>query len=193
MILKLIAVIVIAYLAGSVNFAILMFKLLGKEDPRTMFSGNPGTVNVYRQAGIPWAALVLLLDMGRAVGVAALAYYFIPAEYLSIVAFFLVLGNRYPCFHGFTGGKGVANYLGFTAFLSPLTAGISCLVWITIYGIVRITFIPSFLMVLTLGAGSVYAVSRDPVFIAGAAVTVFFVMVNHRKNVVELIQKQSNP
>ncbi len=188
MIVKLLLLIVIAYLAGSVNFAILLFSILGKEDPRSRFSGNPGTVNVYRQAGIPWAVLVLLLDMGRAVGVAALAYYLLPVEYVSPVAFFLILGNRFPCFHRFSGGKGVANFLGFTAFLSPLSAAISCLVWISVYGIARVTFVPSFLMVLALGGGSVYFVSRDPVFIAGMAVTALFIMVNHSRNVREFVK-----
>ncbi|MCK7514470.1 MAG: glycerol-3-phosphate acyltransferase [Desulfobacterales bacterium] len=41
----------LAYVAGSINFAIIVLGLLGKEDPRTKFSGNAGTTNVYRQAG----------------------------------------------------------------------------------------------------------------------------------------------
>ncbi|MBF0100353.1 MAG: glycerol-3-phosphate acyltransferase, partial [Desulfobacterales bacterium] len=45
----------IAYLLGSVNFSILLFKLMGKTDPRKQFSGNAGVVNVYRQSGIMWA------------------------------------------------------------------------------------------------------------------------------------------
>ena len=61
-----------AYLAGSINFAILLFRLIGKDDPRMHFSGNAGVTNVYRQAGWPLAALVLILDMGRAMGVALL-------------------------------------------------------------------------------------------------------------------------
>jgi glycerol-3-phosphate acyltransferase PlsY len=62
-----------AYLAGSINFAILLFRLLGKDDPRTRFSGNAGVTNVYRQAGWPLAAMVLVLDVGRAMVVALLA------------------------------------------------------------------------------------------------------------------------
>ncbi|HOO41495.1 MAG TPA: glycerol-3-phosphate acyltransferase, partial [Syntrophales bacterium] len=54
-----------AYLAGSVNFAIILFAVLGKGDPRSGFSGNAGATNVRRQAGLGWAALVLLLDLIR--------------------------------------------------------------------------------------------------------------------------------
>jgi glycerol-3-phosphate acyltransferase PlsY len=64
---KIILTYLFAYLAGSVNFAIIFLKLAGKADPRLNFSGNAGTTNVYRQAGILWAAVVFLLDIGRAI------------------------------------------------------------------------------------------------------------------------------
>ena len=63
----------IAYLAGSVNFSILVFKITQKGDPRDSFSGNPGMTNVFRQSGFVMAAMVLLLDMARSMVVAILA------------------------------------------------------------------------------------------------------------------------
>ena len=111
---------VIAYLAGSINFAILIFKIFGKEDPRSKFSGNPGVTNIYRQAGKVWAALILILDIARSIGIAVLSIHILKFEFVPIIGFFLILGNRYPCFHQFRGGRGVANYLGFTVILSPL-------------------------------------------------------------------------
>ena len=74
--------IIFAYLAGSINFSILLFKISGKEDPRTEFSGNPGVVNVYRQAGLFMAALVWLLEMGRAMGVALACSYLLPTAWV---------------------------------------------------------------------------------------------------------------
>ncbi|MBC2711578.1 MAG: glycerol-3-phosphate acyltransferase [Desulfosarcina sp.] len=103
-----------AYVAGSVNFSILAFRLTGREDPRGHGSGNPGATNVYRQAGIGWAVAVLLSDMGRAVAVALVANTLLPFWQVPWVGLGLILGNRFTCFHGFKGGKGVANYLGFT-------------------------------------------------------------------------------
>jgi acyl phosphate:glycerol-3-phosphate acyltransferase len=103
-----------AYFAGSINFAIIFFKLTGRGDPRLSFSGNAGTTNVYRQAGMMWAAVIFLLDIGRALAVAAVAIHFLDPSLLPWVGLFLVFGNSFPCFHGFRGGKGVANYLGFT-------------------------------------------------------------------------------
>ena len=58
--MTLIAILTVCYLAGSVNFSIIVFRLTGRGDPREAFSGNPGMTNVYRQCGFPMAALVLM-------------------------------------------------------------------------------------------------------------------------------------
>jgi glycerol-3-phosphate acyltransferase PlsY len=172
-----------AYLAGSVNFAIIFFKLTGKEDPRLSFSGNAGTTNVYRQAGYFWATVILLLDIGRALGVAAVAVHFLEGKYLPWAGFFLVLGNSFPCFHGFRGGKGVANYLGFTALVAPWAALIAATIWLVIYGIVRITFIASFFMVFTLVCGQAYTLHWQLCAVSGTLGTFLLILFNHRKNI----------
>jgi glycerol-3-phosphate acyltransferase PlsY len=182
---KIILIYLVAYLAGSINFAIVFFKLSGKADPRLSFSGNAGTTNVYRQAGYFWAAVILLLDIGRALGVAALAVYYLEGKYLPWAGFFLVLGNSFPCFHNFRGGKGVANFLGFTLLVEPWVAFLAVIMWVTTYGVYRITFIASFVMVFTLSLG--LAFSNHWVFCAafGAAATFFLILFDHRKNIIE--------
>jgi glycerol-3-phosphate acyltransferase PlsY len=173
-----------AYLAGSVNFAIIFFKLTGKEDPRLSFSGNAGTTNVYRQAGYFWATVILLLDIGRALVVAALAAHFLEAQYLPWACFFLVLGNSFPCFHGFRGGKGVANYLGFTALIAPWAALIASAIWLVVYGIVRITFIASFFMIFTLALGQAFTLNCNFSAITGVLAAFLLILFNHRKNII---------
>mgnify|MGYP001613658059 CR=1 FL=1 len=180
----------LSYLLGSINFAIIVLMLLGKEDPRTTFSGNAGTTNVYRQAGRGWAAVVLLLDAGRALGLAALALALLPFALVPWVGLALVVGNRFPCFHQFRGGKGVASYLGFTILIAPWGAILSCLVWVVVHRIVRIPFIASSLMILLLG-GATVAVSGDQVLpIAGTAVTVLLILYNHKRNIVTLFEER---
>jgi acyl phosphate:glycerol-3-phosphate acyltransferase len=183
-------ILLLAYFAGSINFAIILLHLLGKEDPRTKFSGNAGTTNVYRQAGRGWAAVVLLLDAGRAVGLAALALCGLPATLVPWVGTALVMGNRFPCFHRFQGGKGVASFLGFTILIAPWGTLLSCLVWVTVYGIVRIPFIASFFMVLILGWATVLASAPRAVSIAGTVVTVLLIFLNHRRNIVNLLARR---
>jgi len=172
-----------AYLAGSVNFAIIFFKLTGKGDPREGFSGNAGTTNVYRQAGMAWAAVVFLLDIGRSLAVAYLAMYFLERNFVPWAGFFLVLGNSFPCFHNFRGGKGVANYLGFTVLVAPWAAAASAAVWLVVYGMVRTPFIASFFMVFTLACGQAVIFDWQACALPGVAAAFLLILFNHRKNI----------
>ncbi|MEQ8161733.1 MAG: glycerol-3-phosphate acyltransferase, partial [Smithellaceae bacterium] len=183
---KLILVCLIAYLAGSVNFAVVFFKLAGRDDPRLSFSGNAGTTNVYRQAGPLWAVSIFLLDISRAAGVAALAVCSLPASFIPWAGFCLVAGNSYPCFHGFDGGKGVANYLGFLLVISPWAAGLSAAIWLAVYGIIRIPFIASFFMIFILSVGQAFFFNWALGAAAGSAATFSLILFNHRKNIVEI-------
>lgn len=179
-----------AYLAGSVNFSILLFAVLGKGDPRSLFSGNAGTTNVWRQAGLGWAALVLFLDLIRAIGLALFALYFLPEVQVPWAGLALVLGNRFPCFHSFRGGKGVAAYLGFTIPIAPLVAALSALVWAVVYRLTRLPFIASFFMVVVLAAGTIITFGYDVTATTGSVVTIFFIFFNHRENIMNLIREK---
>lgn len=179
-----------AYLLGSINFSIILIRLIKKEDLRKFSSGNPGVTNVYRMAGYWWAGVVLLFDTGRAIGVSAIAVSFLDLQLVPWAGFTLVLGNRYPCFHRFSGGKGVANYLGFTAFISPLTAVLSALNWVIIHRITGRPFIASFVMVFILSTGTGIKTGMNIISMGGILATAFFIFLNHRKNLEEFISRK---
>ena len=176
----------VAYLAGSVNFSILLFHWLDKNDPRQRFSGNAGVTNVYRQAGWLWAAVVLMLDLGRALLTAWTALQVMETALVPWAGLALVFGNRFPCFHQFRGGKGVAGYLGFTILISPLAAGLSALAWVAVYGIVRIPFIASFFMIAVLAGGTIIAGGYHTAATSGVVATVLFIYYNHKQNIAAL-------
>lgn len=180
---KVALVCLLSYLAGSINFAILFFKIAGRDDPRLSFSGNAGTTNVYRQAGLPWAVLVFALDIGRALAVAVLAMHFISGEWLIWAGFFLILGNSFPCFHGFRGGKGVASYLGFTALIVPWITLLAAIAWVLVYGVKRVPFIASFFMVAILSMGHSLSFQWTLPATAGALATFALIVFNHRSNI----------
>ncbi len=180
----------VAYLAGSINFSILLFKVLKKDDPREGFSGNPGTINVYRQAGIFWAAVVLMLDMARAMAIALISVNLLKMELISWAGLGLILGNRFPCFHNFHGGKGVANYLGFSLIIIPVYAGISAMAWVVMYAVVRFPFIGSFVMVFILAAGSLFAYDFHPTATSGILATVALIYHGHKRNIVDFVEKR---
>ena len=183
----LIALCLLSYIAGSLNFAILVFRARGLGDPREAFSGNPGVTNVYRQAGVSWACLVLTLDITRAMAVAFAALYYLDTDQGPLIALFLVAGNRFPCFHGFRGGKGVANYLGFNIIFSPMFAALSAAVWVAVHGISRKPFIASLFMVLTLAAGMLACCGLTLTSVLGTAGTVALIVHGHLANLKGLI------
>ena len=176
-----------AYTAGSINFSILLFRILGKEDPRREFSGNAGVTNVYRQGGYLWATVVLLMDLARAMGVALISTGLLQIELVPWVGLGLILGNRFPCFHNFRGGKGVANYLGFTTVIAPLAAGIAAVCWVITYAFFRIPFVGSFVMVFILASGTLLACDFSLFAALGILATVALIYYGHKRNVVDLV------
>jgi glycerol-3-phosphate acyltransferase PlsY len=184
------AVSLAAYLAGSVNFSIVLFRILGWEDPREAFSGNPGVTNVYRIKGPVLAGIILVLDLGRSFLVAWAATHFLPLHLVPAAGLALMIGNRYPCFHGFRGGKGVSTFIGFTLYANPLFAAASMALWVLIYGIVRIPFIASFGMALVLMAGLFLYVKMDPVGVLLAFHMLVLVVISHRGNIHALVNSR---
>lgn len=177
------------YIVGSINFPIILFMMSGRPDPRDRFSGNAGVTNVYRQAGFWWAGIILLLDLGRAAALAWVALHLMPIHYVPWIGFTLILGNRFPCFHQFRGGKGVAGFLGFAAVISPLAAMLAAILWLGVYGITRLPFMASLCMVAVLTAGIIIACGHHWIPITGAIITALFICANHRRNMMELFSK----
>lgn len=179
----------VAYLAGSFNFSIVLFRLMGRSDPRTRFSGNAGVSNVYRQSGWPLAALVLLMEVGRAAAVALLARHFWPDPLVPWAGWALIMGNRLPCFHGFKGGKGVANYIGFCAVLMPLGTLLSLGAYLAVFGLLRQSFLGSFGLLAVLAAFGLARWWPDPIGLIGVLTTVGVIVWFHRGNMAALRER----
>ncbi len=177
------------YATASVNFAILILFVLGKGDPRSRFSGNAGTTNVYRMAGPLWAAAVLLLDVGRAVAVAVLGTLFLAPEEVPWLGLALVAGNRFPCFHGFRGGKGVGSYLGFAGALQPWAALWAMALWVAVFGLVRVPFVASFFMIAALAAGEGWVAGGTAGAAVAVAATVLLILAGHHRNIRDIRQQ----
>jgi glycerol-3-phosphate acyltransferase PlsY len=171
-----------AYLVASINFSIILFRLFGKGDPRDKFSGNAGATNVARQLGKPWALVVLLLEIGRAGAVAVAGVRLLPAALLPLLGLILIVGNQKPLFHRFRGGKGVAAYLGFTFFIEPIVAGLSCLAWVLAYGWFRQPFMASFFMVAVLALGTICSFSSAWPAVIGAGASMGLIFRAHKEN-----------
>ncbi|GAG95884.1 unnamed protein product, partial [marine sediment metagenome] len=125
--------IIIAYLLGSISSAVILCKLFGYADPRTLGSGNAGTTNVLRVAGKKLAIMTLVFDVLKGfVAVMFARTLGLDNFVLGIVALAAFLGHLYPLFFKFKGGKGIATGLGVMLALS-LSLGIAVIItWLLI-------------------------------------------------------------
>ena len=117
----------IAYLVGSLSFAVIVSRAMGLSDPRTYGSGNPGATNVLRSGSKPAAIVTLLLDAAKGWLPVMLVKWFGPAWDLSegtqaLAGLAAFLGHLYPVFFAFKGGKGVATAVGVLLAFEPLLA-----------------------------------------------------------------------
>lgn len=121
---KILVMAFVGYLAGSINMSLLITKYIGHIDLRTVGSGNVGGTNVARAMGWKWGALVIVLEILKSAAVGFFAKYIWPGDVLGlgtfedvevgadlvgmIVCLGVLLGNVFPCFNHFRGGKGVS-------------------------------------------------------------------------------------
>jgi acyl phosphate:glycerol-3-phosphate acyltransferase len=115
--------------------------------------------------------------------------YLIKPEYAPIIGFGMLLGNRFPCFHRFHGGKGVANYLGFIAVITPLWAAAAAAIWLIIYRILKVPFIASLFMTLMLAFAVIKANDYNPFAVLVTLLTVLLIIFNHKMNLINYINK----
>ena len=105
--------VIIAYLLGSLSFAVIVAKLMKLPDPRTTGSGNPGATNMLRVGSRRATLYVLLGDAVKGIIAILIARFFnIQAVTLAFVGLTAVLGHLFPVYFKFRGGKGVATMMG---------------------------------------------------------------------------------
>ena len=134
--------IIVSYLLGSINSAIIISKILYKDDIRKYGSGNAGLTNMLRTYGKGAAALTLAGDMLKtALAIVFTAFIFgfdyncgisLNDGYCYIAGLFAVLGHVYPIYYGFRGGKGVLVTSTMALILTPVPFLILLAVFIAI-------------------------------------------------------------
>ena len=117
---------ILAYLCGSVNNAIIVTRLVTGKDIRTMGNKNPGTANVGRNVGKGWAAVVFILDVAKGLGPMILTrLVFFPGDVywhffiVAAVGMAAIAGHCKPVFFRFRGGGGIATSIGVYGFFIP--------------------------------------------------------------------------
>jgi glycerol-3-phosphate acyltransferase PlsY len=129
--------VVLAYLIGSISFAVVMSRLFGLADPRSYGSKNPGATNVLRSGNRKAAIATLIGDcakgwlavwLARTVG----ADHGVTEAGIALVALAVFLGHLWPVFFRFVGGKGVATALGVLLGVNPWLGLATAVTWVVI-------------------------------------------------------------
>ncbi|CAN7219627.1 glycerol-3-phosphate 1-O-acyltransferase PlsY [Bosea sp. LjRoot90] len=127
------AALVLGYLLGSIPFGIILTRLSGGPDLRTIGSGNIGATNVLRTGNKKLAALTLIGDMLKGTAAVVLAGWLLGGKSAALAAGLgAFLGHLFPVWLRFKGGKGVATFLGILIGLKGSIALVFAAVWISI-------------------------------------------------------------
>lgn len=127
-----IAVLSLGYLMGSIPFGLLLTRMAGHGDLRSIGSGNIGATNVLRTGNKKLAAATLLLDALKATIAAVIAQAVFGQNAGLIAGFAAFIGHLFPIWLGFKGGKGVATYIGTLLGVAPLMVLVFAAVWLAV-------------------------------------------------------------
>jgi acyl phosphate:glycerol-3-phosphate acyltransferase len=120
---------ILGYLLGSIPFGLILTKLAGTEDLRSIGSGNIGATNVLRTGRKGLAAATLLCDMLKGTAAVVISGYFGGPNAAMLAALGAFLGHLFPVWLKFKGGKGVAVYIGVLIGLFWPAAVVFCVLW----------------------------------------------------------------
>lgn len=187
-----ILVALVAYLIGSINFAIIFSKKFAGFDLRERGSKNAGTTNVLRTVGKKAAILTLICDMLKGVVSVLLAtlvakiWTETDLEILKYLAGLMaIIGHTYPIYYGFKGGKGVATALGVLLIVNP-QIGLICLVFaLTIMAFTRWVSLGSILAAILFPILTIFMVDNMGAKIISILIGALVVF-NHRTNISRL-------
>lgn len=182
--------VIIPYLLGSINFAVIISKNGYKDDVRTHGSGNAGATNMLRVHGKGAAALTFLGDFLKSAISTFLALLIMPGdEFAYIAAFFCILGHAYPVFFKFKGGKGVVVTAAAVLILNPLVFLICIAVFILIVLSTKYVSLGSIIAAILFPILNfklfAYSVPM-PIKTIFSVLIALFIIFLHRKNIVRL-------
>lgn len=180
--------IVAAYLLGSVAFGIIVSKLFGLPDPRTVGSGNPGATNVLRSGKKLAAALTLLGDVLKGWIPVWLA---LRSDMLmwvvASVGLAVFIGHLYPIFYKFKGGKGVATALGVMLALSPLLGLAAIVTWVLVFAIFRYSSLAAIMAAALAPVYAWFLLSAYKDYFITVLVMAVFLIWRHKINIEKLL------
>ena len=178
-------ILICSYLLGTVPFGVIVTRIFGAQDPRSIGSGNIGATNVLRTGRKGLAALTLLLDGGKGAVAVLVAEAVSPGSgpMAAVASFF---GHIFPVWLRFRGGKGVATLLGITLALHVPTGLVAIAAWVLALLVSRRSSVGGMAAATVTPVASAYFFKVDLtlMFLALALVVLW----RHRANIERLIE-----
>lgn len=179
---------VLAYLIGSIPFAVLTSRMFGLADPRSYGSGNPGATNVLRSGKKSAAILTLLGDALKGTLAVWLMARFgsdAPAA-IAVAGIAAFLGHLYPVTLGFKGGKGVATAIGVLGAFSGWLALGCAITWALVAAIFKYSSLAA--LVASIAAPVLaHLLIGEPAITGACIVMALFLVYRHRANIKRLM------
>jgi glycerol-3-phosphate acyltransferase PlsY len=181
----------LAYLIGSISFAVVVSWCFDLPDPHSYGSGNPGATNVLRTGKKTAAALTLVGDAAKGAIALWLAKHLAPEfdlgeTTLAAVAFAAFIGHLFPLYFRFKGGKGVSTAAGILLALDARIAGIALLAWlVAVFGL-RYSSLASMVAAVAGSAATFYFLGWGPFSWMVVAMTALLLW-RHRANIERLM------
>lgn len=172
------------YLLGSIPFGLVLTRLAGLGDVRSIGSGNIGATNVLRTGNKKLAAATLLLDALKGTAAVMIAARF--GIGLGLIAGFgAFLGHLFPVWIGFRGGKGVATYLGILLPVSLFAGLVFAVVWIATASLTRFSSLAALLAAVAVPV-SLFLLAQVDAAVLFAIMSVI-IFAKHRANISRLM------
>ena len=182
-----VVVLALGYLLGSLPTGLLVVRALTGQDIRAAGSGNIGTVNVYRVAGLWASILVLAVDMLKgAVPVILARMWGQPAETQVAGGLAAIAGHNWSLFLRFGGGKGIATSFGVLLAISPPVGFVAAAVWGVVVAVTRYASLGSLLGMISVPVTMWWRREPAPHLVFGL-ITLTFALYRHRANVARLV------
>jgi acyl phosphate:glycerol-3-phosphate acyltransferase len=162
---------VLAYLIGSVSFAVLVSATMGLADPRSYGSKNPGATNVLR-SGNKLAAILTLVGDGFKGWLAVwltqhYAWHFgLDDDAIALAAIAVFIGHLYPLFFRFKGGKGVATAAGVLLAINPILGLATAATWLIIAFFLRYSSLAALIAALFAPFFDFFMFGTGPILLA---------------------------
>ena len=180
-----------AYLIGSLSFAVIVSRAVGLPDPHSYGSGNPGATNVLRSGSKKAAILTLLGDTAKGVVAVLLAQFFatqlgLTTAGIALVAITVFLGHLWPVFFGFKGGKGVATAAGVLWAVDwRIGLGLT-LIWALVFAVTRVSSLAALIGSACAPMLAFFVMGIGPFFYA-ALLMAALLFWRHKENIARLV------